>query len=87
MVISSCVLLQTPYHAAVLVAAGMAAFVGNVSTSSCDGEANTAHKVKHQDLKNQDAAAWARDSSSKSHNLHSRCIVDVIFNAFAFIGS
>ena len=65
MILSSRILSQTPYHAALLVAAGIAAIVANASTSSCDGEANPGHKVKHQDLKNQDAVAWARDSSSK----------------------
>ena len=59
--------LQTPYHAVLFIAASIAAVVANASTSSCDAEANTNHKVKHQDLKNQDPVAWARDSSSKQN--------------------
>ena len=58
---------QSPYHAAIFIAAGIAAVVANASTSSCDADPNTNHKVKHQDLKNQDPVAWARDSSSKSN--------------------
>ena len=58
-------LSQTPYHAALFFAAGIAAIAANASTSSCDADTNTNHKVKHQDLKNQDPVAWARDSSSK----------------------
>jgi hypothetical protein len=46
-----------------LIAGVTAAVAANVTYSNCDGEIN--HKVKHQDLKNSDPVAWARDSKSK----------------------
>ena len=53
---------QSPYHAAIFIAAGVAAVVANASTSSCDADPNTNHKVKHQDLKNQDPLEQSFDS-------------------------
>lgn len=58
-------LTQTPYHAALLLVASAAAIAACASTSSCDADSTTNHKVKHQDLKNSDPVAWARDSSSE----------------------
>ena len=60
--------MQTPFHAALLVAAGIAAVAASASSSSCDTEPAVNHKVKHQDLKNSDPVAWARDSTSESSN-------------------
>lgn len=58
-------IMQTPYHAALLFAAGFAAVAASASSSSCDADTGVNHKVKHQDLKNSDPVAWARDSSSE----------------------